>query len=93
MGVIESAITVIGIFIGYVLRKTDAKIDKTEAKLALHLLEDAYAHSSIRADISKDFATKLELRDVEQRAVASNKEVQLKLDRIIDKLIDNPKHT
>lgn len=87
---LEAIGALVSIFIAYTLRKTDAKIDKTASDLANHRLEVASTHSIIRADAFRDFATKLELREVEKRSVEANKEVQAKLDRLIDRLIDNP---
>ena len=87
---LEALMAVVSIFIAYTLRKTDAKIDKTASDLVAHKLEVASTHSVIRAEAFRDFATKLELREVEKRMTASNKEVQIKLDRLIDRLIDNP---
>lgn len=86
----EALIALLSIFIAYTLKKTDAKIDKTASDLATHKLEVASTHSVIRADAFRDFATKLEIREVEKRLTESNKEVQVKLDRLIDRLIDNP---
>lgn len=86
----EMIAAVLGLFIAYTLKKTDAKIDKTSSDLAAHKLEVASTHSTIRADAFRDFATKLELREVERRLTESNKEIQSKLDKLIDRLIDNP---
>ena len=74
----------------YTLRKTDAKIDKTASDLSDYRLEVAHSHSAIRADAFRDFASKLELRDVEKRFTESNHEVNQKLDKLINRLIDNP---
>ena len=87
---IESVTALVSIFIVYILKKTDAKIDKTASDLTAHKLEAASMHSLIRADAYRDFATKLELREVEKRVTEANKEVQVKLDKLIDRLIDNP---
>ena len=88
--ILESILAIIGVFIAYTLKKTDAKIDKTASDLTAHRLEVTLTHSLIRADAFRDFATKLELREVEKRMIDSNREVQQKLDKLIDRLIDNP---
>lgn len=86
----ETIAAIIGLFIAYTLKKTDIKIDKTASDLSAHKLEDAFTHSLIRADALREFATKLEVREAEKRVTDSNREVQNKLDRLIDRLIDNP---
>lgn len=86
----ETIAAIIGLFIAYTLKKTDAKIDKTASDLAAHKLEVASSNSIIRADAFRDFATKLEIREVEKRLTDSNREIQSKLDKLIDRLIDNP---
>lgn len=90
LSLLEIIVPILCLFVIYTLRKTDTKIDKTASDLAAHRLEVASTHSIIRADAFRDFATKLELREVEKRAVESNREVQVKLDRLIDRLIDHP---
>lgn len=87
----ETIAAVFGLFIAYTLKKTDTKIDKTSSDLAAHRLEVLSINSIIRADAFRDFATKLELREVEKRLTESNREIQLKLDKLIDRLIDNPR--
>jgi hypothetical protein len=87
---LEMLLTAVGLFIVYVLKKTDSKIDQTAADLALHRYEVASSYSVIKADALRDFATKLEIREVEKRLATANKEVQIKLDKLIDRLIDNP---
>lgn len=90
--IVEALLGLLSVFVVYTLKKTDAKIDKTASDLSAHKLEIASTYSLIRADAFRDFATKLELREVEKRMTESNREVQLKLDRLIDRLIDNPNH-
>lgn len=86
---LEVILGIAAAFIAYTLRKTDAKIDGTAYALASHKLEVAAMHFTAQQAAYRDFATKLELRDVEQRATTSNREVLAKLDRLIDRLIDN----
>lgn len=87
---VEVILVIAGVFITYILRKTDGKIDKTASDLSAHKLEVVLMNAIIRSDSSRDFATKLELREVEKRYAEANREIQVKLDRLIDRLIDHP---
>ena len=86
----EAVLALISVFIAYTLRKVDTKIDATANDLMAHKLDVASTHSLIRSEAFRDFSTKLELREAEKRLADSNREVQAKLDRLIDRLIDNP---
>lgn len=87
----EAVIALVSIFVAYTLRKTDLKIEETARVLSLHKLESAAVHSAIRSEVSKEFSTKLELQATERRITDAHREIQIKLDRLIDRLIDNPK--
>lgn len=89
---LESIVAIFGLFIVYTLRKTDMKIDKTASDLAAHKLEEALVSAVTNTNASRDYATKQELREVDKRAAESNHEVQVKLDRLIDRLIDHPRN-
>jgi hypothetical protein len=87
LGIISGCLVVLGAFVVYTLRKTDVKIDTTATALSNHRIETVAAHANIRADIAREFATKLELSTIEKRLTESNRDIHLKLDKLIDRLI------